>query len=464
MSLPDKLSINAWCGEPVSGPLGDGAHGWGVRAQRETPRRVMVAAEPAQLWDWKSADVGWGIVLPDNEQIDPAVRATAQDAPASIQALVEARGDAPVFRYRADLLNRKLRRYRSDGNARDLDITDSQRGIGDKKLPRYLLIYAPPSEIPWSFQYVLGQSAFVGRLDLDDDGLQNYVTALIDEWASATCRPDQPVVWSVDHGHPDITWLMRGAIAKPVAEKLKEDGDIGDKAHYITGTAATTARLRSELESRRPALVVTTSHGMTGPLNDVGKMRQNLGLLVDDRHSLLEPSMLLDEWDPDGSIWYSHACCSAGSDSATSYKGLVADGSTVDRVLDAVAALGAHVAPLPRALLGASKPLRAFIGQVEPTFDWTLRAETGQVLTNSLCDAIYTRMHQKQPQPVGMAFHDAHKHAGQLFSQLDSLRRDIVRDVAGAREAATRTHLTALDRQSMVILGDPTVALPSLDS
>ena len=35
--------------------------------------------------------------------------------------------------------------------------------------------------------------------------------------------------------------------------------------------------------------------------------------------------------------------------------------------------------PLPRKLLGAEKPLRAFLGHVEPTFDWTLRdPETGQ--------------------------------------------------------------------------------------
>jgi hypothetical protein len=37
------------------------------------------------------------------------------------------------------------------------------------------------------------------------------------------------------------------------------------------------------------------------------------------------------------------------------------------------ATAGARISPLPRALLGAEKPLRAFVGHVEPTFDWTLR-------------------------------------------------------------------------------------------
>ncbi|MEZ5875565.1 MAG: hypothetical protein R3D30_12340 [Hyphomicrobiales bacterium] len=391
-----------------------------------------------------------------------AQRARADDAPEPVRAIVEARGRAPVFRYRRDLLDLKLRRYTSNGAARDLDLTDSKRGLGDKRLPRYLLIFAPPSVIPWSFQYVLGQSTFVGRLDLDGEGLENYASALIGNWKSAKCRPDQPVVWSVDHGHPDITWLMHGAIAKPMLQKLQQDTDIGQRAHSMTGSAATVAGLQTALKARAPALILTTSHGMTGPLGDSTLMRKQLGLLVDDQHALLDPASILRTWQPDGAIWYSHACCSAGSDLSTSYKGLVAEGSIVERVLEAVAALGACSAPLPKALLGASRPLRAFIGQVEPTFDWTLRSETGQVLTNSLCDALYNRMHLKRPETVGMAFEGVQRHAGQLFSQLDNLRRDIVQAVDGAKEAATRTHLAALDRQSLVILGDPTVALPAL--
>ncbi len=462
MAYPDTLTINAWCGEPVRGALDEHAARWAVRRQRETPRRFLVADEPADLRQWQDPDVGWGLVLPDDEALGAAARASANDAPEPIRALVAARNDAPVFRYRADLLDRKVRRYLADGTARDLDITDSARGIGDRRLPRYLLIYGAPANIPWSFQYVLGQTSFVGRLELAGEGLERYVTALLDNWATAQCRPDQPVVWSVDHGRPDITWLMHGAIARPVALALQGDADIGEKAHCITGAGATAAALIAELHERRPALVVTTSHGMTGPLDDAGAMRRNLGMLVDDRHAMLEPAALLDAWQPDGAVWYSHACCSAGSDAATSYEGLVGEGSTVDQVLRAVAALGAGVAPLPRALLGAEKPLRAFIGQVEPTFDWTLRAETGQVLTNSLQESIYNRMHRKIPEPVGLAFSGVLEHAGQLFAQLDSLKRQINRAVAGAKEAATRTHLAALDRQSLVILGDPTVALPAL--
>jgi hypothetical protein len=111
-------------------------------------------------------------------------------------------------------------------------------------------------------------------------------------------------------------------------------------------------------------------------------MAASLGALVDGQHLTLDIDALLAAWQPDGAIWYAHACCSAGCDNVNSYKELVPAGSTLASVLDGVAALGAQVAPLPQRLLGAAKPLRAFIGHVEPTFDWTLRQpETGQVLT-----------------------------------------------------------------------------------
>ena len=49
------------------------------------------------------------------------------------------------------------------------------------------------------------------------------------------------------------------------------------------------------------------------------------------------------------------------------YTGLVDD--RLNQVLQAVADLGSLIAPLPKILLGAKKPLRAFIGQVELTFN-----------------------------------------------------------------------------------------------
>jgi hypothetical protein len=91
-----------------------------------------------------------------------------------------------------------------------------------------------------------------------------------------------------------------------------------------------------------------------------------------------------------------HACCSAGSETGTNYEGLLAQGSTAEKVLTGVGSLGAQVAPLAIALLEAPQPARTFIGHVEPTFNWTLRnPQTNQVLTSPICEALHGKMYLK---------------------------------------------------------------------
>jgi hypothetical protein len=75
---------------------------------------------------------------------------------------------------------------------------------------------------------------------------------------------------------------------------------------------------------------------------------------------------------------------------------------------------GATVAPLPTALLGAPRPLRAFVGHVEPTFDWTLRDPNNkQVVTHVLRAALYKNLYQQDwCTPIGYALKDVFKEAG----------------------------------------------------
>lgn len=466
MERPDTVTINAWTGpegEP-SGKLSEQAETWAVHRKSPPVARLLVAPEPVDLRNWRHPSVGWGLILPENEAVSEQDRAVAADAPAVIQELVAARGQAPVLRYRPDLHTRFLRRYYRHRPPQDIAVNSgAPQGTGEGCLPRYLLICGSPEAVPWSLQYVLNSAAFVGRLDLDEVGLQRYVRALMNDWRDAEGRADHPVVWATDHGRSDITWLMHRAIAAPVASKPAADSDIGAKLRTLTGREATAEALTQALAAQRPGLIVTTSHGMTGPLGDSDLMARQLGLPVGNDHRLLSPDLLLSRWQPDGALWYAHACCSAGSDAETRFKGLVANGSSVDRTLAAVAALGASVAPLPKRLLGAERPLRAFIGHVEPTFDWTLRQpETGQVLTASIQTALYDRMYRKQPETVGMALEACYRHVGDLLAQWEQSLRDVARAVPEAALAALRSQLMALDRQSMVILGDPTTCLPPL--
>ena len=302
----------------------------------------------------------------------------------------------------------------------------------------------------------------VGRLDLDEPELKYYVNALRSNWKDAKCRRDQPVVWATDHGGDDITVAMHRLIAGPVAQALSGDNEVRKgKLVYLESAAATREALSQALACQSPALVVTTSHGKTGPLADKVEMTRDLGLPVDAQGNTLALDTLLPNWDPYGAIWYAHACCSAGCDGKTAYKGLVDPASSIAVTLDKVAELG-RVAPLPAKLLGAPRPIRAFVGHVEPTFNWTIQQpDSQQPLTDGLREALYGRMYRQVPEPVSMAFARWYGDVGGLYVQWSQARNRVNEGQTEARRDAMRLKLTALDRQSLVILGDPTACLPA---
>ena len=453
---PKTLDINAYDGSRrAPSPLSDQWRRWSLRQAPPTIRAFLRAPPRADPRDWQDQRVGWGLVLPYNPALSPEEQATAIDAPEPIQELVKRRGKegqpAPVLRHVAQTGHIGFLRR----GTVDLPVNQSLFGTGERSIPRYLLIYARPDQIPWDAQYSLQTSRCVGRLSLEGEALENYVAALLDNWGTAGADPKAALVWSADHGTGDITTLMRQAIAAPLAEKLQQDTDVGKGTAVLDGIhqESSAATLAHALAGRRPGYIVTTSHGMTGPLDAVDEMASQLGFPVDSGYNLVTPSALLRDWQPGGAIWYAHACCGAGSDARTLFEGLLDPGSDVDQLMQGVARCGARVAPLPQALLGAKNPLRAFIGHVEPTFNWTLQQrETRQFTTDPLVTSLYDELFQ--PMPVGLAL-------GSLYGQLGGLYVDYERFLRNtAHSEMIYRLLVARDIQSTVILGDPTVALP----
>jgi hypothetical protein len=308
-------------------------------------------------------------------------------------------------------------------------------------------------------QYQLNLTNFVGRLTLTASTLENYINCLLNDWEGAAAAPGRPVVWSVDDGVGDITGLMALGLGKRLADEFSGDPDLRERA-WITGRHATRANLAGALAEKRPGLICTTSHGMTATADQV-RLRDQLGAPVDARKSALALTDLAG-WSPDGAIWYAHACCSAGSDAETRYEGLFGKDDALGATLHSVAsAAGARVAPLAKHLLGCPRPLRAFVGHVEPTFDWTLCDPiSNEVLTHTLVECLYRRLYQAdRPSPISWALQD---------NYLESARFYGVYRTARAKEALgdpidvdpLYQQLAAMDRQAMVILGDPTVTLP----
>jgi len=464
-----RIAINAWAGPGTNSVAKfdpDNVKGWGLRGRFPPPAQRLAPEDIPRREKWREKAHGWGIILPEtvgaawtNKQ-----KALAMDAPSCIQDLVNTRLEpelAPVFRYDPGDQEGYLRRYLQDGTVTFPKIGEVVGMTSNNAVPLYLLIIADPVAIPWSLQYALNQRHLVGRIDLEEQtALPNYISALLSNWQDCSADSERAVIWAVDNGGTDITREMRKTIAHPVYQKLWSDDEI--EVSYSAADDATVDNLFLALQDN-PALIVTTSHGKTSPLSDLQQMEKSIGYLVDQVHSFVEPATLLNDWSPGGAIWYAHACCSAGTNGSSSYDDLLTPGTTPHEVVSAVAKLRSQVAPLPKALLGAERPLRAFVGHVEPTFDWTLRdGSNKQALTNGIIQGLYNQLYQ--PWPIGLAFDDYHRGVGNLYSDWIKIKDKINNGDLSLMQNALRTRLTACDRESLVILGDPTAMLEPLPS
>jgi len=452
-----NFRVNAWAGEAVIAPRDAAFEGWGTSGKRARPPADLAPAETAP-GDWRNPAIGWGIVLPESDA-PPRDKSQALDAPECVRKLLTDRGNAPVFRYVSTLPLGMLRRYAADGTVSEPGLA-GLRGNGPNAVPRFLLIIGSPAEIPWSVQCRLQLDACVGRLDLPAAGLENYITALLTNWSGSAVQRTKPVVWAVDHGPDDITRLMRRTIADQLVKAFKADSEFSMDGGTLVDDSSTGHALFDALEARRPAFIVTSSHGVTHPLDDSAAMAAALGLPMDRDRVPLSLGTLANIDATHGAIWYAHACCSAGCNSVSSFTGVAAATSKLGQTLSALTLLGARTAPLPQLLLGAASPARAFIGHVEPTFDWTLRdTRNGQVTTSNIVDAFYNQLQRTSRPPIGLAMQSYYRSVGGLWRDADNARKAIDLFAPGAADELRRLRLIACDLESMVLLGDPTVTL-----
>ena len=90
--LPDKLQVNAWTGEAAgaSGRLGEESVRWALERYGDTLPKLLAPDTPTDPRDWRHPSVGWGLVLPDVDDLGDAEKARGEDAPEPIRALLNA--------------------------------------------------------------------------------------------------------------------------------------------------------------------------------------------------------------------------------------------------------------------------------------------------------------------------------------------------------------------------------------
>jgi hypothetical protein len=126
-------------------------------------------------------------------------------------------------------------------------------------------------------------------------------------------------------------------------------------------------------------------------------------------------------------------------------------------MLNTVVQLGNQVAPLPTSLLSAKHPAKAFIGHVEPTFNWTLRQpQSGEIIADRIRLALYNRLFNREP--AGMALSECFEPLASLYGQHRSATQAFNMG-QNPHDTLLYCSLAATDIQCTVLLGDPTVLL-----
>lgn len=453
---PETLTADAWTGTAgAEGVLAPEAKTWGVR-RPEWATVPHLSHDPTRLadpHDWSHPDVGYGVLLSDNDDqgLSPSERAAGVDAPEAVRFLLASRPGSVLLRWRPERAG-VLRRYYDDGSSQDLMIGMSRFGVAKGSLPRYVTIIGAPDRVPWGIQHMLAGQHAVGRLPLVGEELDNYVQALLNGWTDSL-PSSAGLVWAVNHGAADVTSLVKSRLTMPLVDALQQILEI----HLIEGDYATARALLQALGEQQSGLVVTTSHGMSAPLDDPSRLGATLGLPVDVEGTAV-PSHELLEHMPSGAVWFAQAGYSAGNDAESRYDGLLEADSTLYRIISSISALGSFAAPVARSLLGRPRPIRAMFGYVEPFFDWTLQIAPGERgFTDRLTNGILGIAEGK---PLGLAFADYYAAISTLYQRW--AEGSIRADEWDASLEAVRLRLAAKNRQSLVLLGDPTAVLTSL--
>jgi hypothetical protein len=457
--LPASLQINAFSDLCNQGPIDPNlfARVMGMPQPLPNPNNLPIISPD---FDPLDPEVGFGLVVKDDPGFSIQEKLDGDDLTSSAKRLLQARKGV-VLRYNAGAPVGTLRRYLGNDQFQDQSIALPIYGIAPGQIPRYLLILGSPIDIPWRIQFSLQSNCLVGRLDLTEEALSRYVTAVLGNTGTMQTVPSA-LIWSAVNGANDITALMRNCIAKPIAKRIKERNAAATLTSlglsHIGGQAGD---LIDALRAERPNFVTTTSHGMTGPVGQPQEMRTSLGVLVDSNQQLLDPSQVLSNWSPEGAFWYSHACCSAGSNSNAALADYVAPNTPLFNLLKSIAVdCDDMIAPFPTALLSAEKPLLGFIGHVEPTFNWSLQQpNTGQWLSLPLVNSIVTEFLEKR-KPIGLALEACRRLAANVVMAADANANAVV--LGGNLNKAGEImalRLIGHDWNSMVLLGDPVAGL-----
>ena len=460
--LPLPFGISAANGEPLQ-PLTDSAiekmlAGPGVRAGVEmrakssglaVARLVDGSIKPNNL-----AQAGWGIIYGASagDAIRGGLQPLIDHRRAEAKPFVIFEGETGV---RPDDTARKWLKRRKIG----MDIVDPRRGV-----PFYLLIVAPPREIPFEFQYELDLYWAVGRLWFDDPAdFGRYADSVVRYETGASQSNRRAVLFAPKHDFDAATQLFVRQVADPLVDETPETpmwAHDGFGIEPLVGEAATKAALANVLRgdgSGAPALLVSGSHGMQFEADDA-------------RQPACQGAIVCQDWDGYGSITEAHWFAASNVPSDANLAGMIhfffachgggcSEFDNYDRLGDEPRRLApaAFFSRLPQGLLAhPNGGALAVFAHIERAWSYSFQDDRSASQLNGFRDVLRALMRGER---IGQATDAFNFKWASLSTALADAHVNLMRGEDISLTALGNLWIARDDARNFMILGDPAVRL-----
>jgi hypothetical protein len=335
--------------------------------------------------------------------------------------------------------------------------------VDPRKVPYYVLLVGGPQSIPFSFQYLLDVEYAVGRLDLDVEGYQRYVRALI-EYERAATAPHRRAAAFFGTRHPfdEATRLSADRLVGPLAGSFGPGGRFertgaGHQIHTFVGPAATKEAF-GEILTGAPAVLFSATHGLGGwPAGHPDQAGRHGALVCQDWPGLgqiaaghyFSAADVPADARVHGLVAFLFACYGAGTPRWDMFR-------HVPGTPPPVVADEPFVAALPKALLAHPEGgALAVIGHVERAWGYSFVSDGGTQLLpfqNALGRIL-------AGQPVGFAMKDFNEKYAALSANLSDVLERQGFGIAVSDRMLAGLWTERNDAQNYVVLGDPAVHL-----
>lgn len=386
------------------------------------------------------AEAGWGVVVADSEP-DEVLDALGP----LIDWRCDETGDASV---------RKFVYRKEESKHAFLSRYDLAPGpVDPARVPYYLLIVGPPTDIPFSIQQALGVQHAVGRLDLAAiDDYRSYAQHVV-HCEQAKRRLERRLALFGPR-HDEVTAQSTKLLAH-LQEVLA--GVEGWGVESFLGSQADRRRhLDLVVGTSPPAFLLSVCHGKGFPLGhpDQRTMQGAQMCQPPDMSSSSYPCVAGGDIDPrrsgsQGQIFFMNSCFSAGTPRHNSYRHRGGN----EKELCAEEPFTAHLA---QQMLAHPEGALAIIGHVDRTWNYTFRWPGVRRHTTVFESASWALM---QGQRVGMAIEESF---GRRFAELSVEFASCQEECRyGLDPGMTLCQLWTArnDAKSVVVLGDPAVRL-----